>query len=105
MRLGFNRNYANYTKHLINEIKNGRFKSKVQEWIHCPEGIPYCTNNWASESAKIACDAGYDGVDVNPDLGEEYYDRAKDVIDEQYAKAGVRMSAVLNWALSSDLLL
>jgi hypothetical protein len=60
-----------------------------------------CPDRWARESARLACDYAYtlpDGshVDNGFELGSEYYERSKQVVDMQLLKAGVRLSAILN---------
>jgi hypothetical protein len=66
--------------------------------------------DWANEAHKIALASVYDEKYLSKkvkndagvskvDLGEDYYNAEKGVVDEQLAKAGVRLARVLNEAL------
>jgi len=86
---------------------NGDWGWQVPAWRRCSDGAAFasfasCPDEWADESAHLACDYAYveaDGktpISNNFDLGRDYYDRNIEVVQIQLAKAGVRMANVLN---------
>jgi hypothetical protein len=62
-------------------------------------------SDWATESHGLAVSHAYahpngSPVLANENLGTDYYDDGIDVVNEQLSKAGVRLAAILNHALS-----
>jgi hypothetical protein len=76
---------------------NGEITSKLAKaWS---KGSPA---EWANDSLRIAKEIAYADVPVDgdpPKLSDEYIARAGPVVDEQIAKAGIRLAAILNEAL------
>jgi len=93
-----------YADFLTKELE-GKYKSHVGEWEK--ESIPESFAVWASETAKLACDYAYTDskgrhIQRGFSLGQEYFDRVAPVIDEQLAKAGVRLARLLDSLLDND---
>jgi len=62
-------------------------------------------SDWATESHGLAVSYAYahpngTAVVANENLGTDYYDDGIEIVNEQLSKAGVRLAAVLNRALS-----
>jgi len=84
---------------------NGDWKQNATQWRQCSRKTPYsaCPDDWANESAELACNHAYVGADGhtriqnNFNLDRDYYDRNIDVVLGQLAKSGVRMANVLNF--------
>jgi hypothetical protein len=92
-----------YVNWFIKQI-NGPWKNDAATWRQCPNPAPdnACSSDWASESIGLACTNAYvesDGKRHVPDgfrLADPYYNRNIPVIEEQLARAGVRLANVLN---------
>lgn len=95
-------NYSLFRDHLWNRIDSshggGDLLPKVSQWTTC---IHDCENEWAGEAAKNNCDFVY--VDDNGnkvtdgfDLGEVYYQRSIEKIEELLIEGGVRLGYLLN---------
>ena len=54
--------------------------------------------DWAVESHRLAHDVAYDYPD-DRNLGTDYYNKALSVVDDQLARAGIRLAKVLNDSL------
>jgi len=88
---------------LIRRI-NGEWAPLAAKWKKCTGSIPFssCPDQWADESAVLACDNAYVGADGKTPikngftLGIDYYDRNVETVMLQLAKSGVRMANVLN---------
>jgi hypothetical protein len=88
-------------------LSTGPWAANATQWAKCSTGGAVCPDDWASESIVLACTHSY--VDENGDkikngfnLGDPYYQFNKDVIDEQLAKAGVRLASMLNSLLGQS---
>jgi len=97
-------NFTAYRYALLRRIRVGRWSSPARnEWLRCARDAEFghCSDQWARESARIACDYAYtapDGVSRIGSgfrLGVSYYERAIGVIERQVAKAAVRLANVL----------
>jgi len=94
---------ANYTSWLVKQLK-GPWQPQVNGWMSCrvPGSYSACSPEWASESIKLACSHSYVDVDGKThlktgfDLGGPYLARVWPVIEQQIAKAGIRMANVIN---------
>ncbi len=92
------------------QLKMGQFRSEAGTWKRCANvrGNAYgaCSDEWANESALLACEYAYNGADgktklaVGFALDQRYFDRVIPVIEKQIAKAAVRLANVLNQILS-----
>jgi len=73
------------------------WKSKISDWQRCgrTKSLP-CPEEWAQESAVLACRYCYDGAVNNTQLTEAYYKRSLPIIEEQIVKGGVRLAATIN---------
>jgi hypothetical protein len=77
------------------------YAERLNAWLHAqPEGAfqDGSVVDWAMESHRIAKDHVY-VLPVDRKLGEEYYRASVPVVDQQLAKAGVRLAKLLNDAL------
>jgi len=102
---------AKYVNYLVDKIRTD-WKSLAAVWESCnattADSIIYsCPNEWAQESAKLACEYSYTDQNGNVipngfNLQTPYFDFVKDIVDMQLAKGGVRLAATLNkiWAKS-----
>ena len=66
-----------------------------------PPGLLLATQEWSDESASLACTHAYTDNNGNViksgfDLGEDYYQFAWPVAEQQLAKASVRLAGLLN---------
>jgi len=93
-----------YVNYLVDKIRTD-WKSLAATWQNCnstdDSTVYSCPNEWANESAKLACEYAYtdqNGKEIPNGfkLGAPYYDFVKDIVDEQLAKGGVRLAATLN---------
>jgi len=92
-----------WQSYLLTQLK-GVWSSKIAGWQQCQTPAPAsaCATDWAPESVQLACKYSYvesDGkrhVPQNFRLADPYYNRNFPVIEEQVAKAGVRLANVLN---------
>ncbi|KAF4668812.1 hypothetical protein FOL47_002860 [Perkinsus chesapeaki] len=89
--------------------KGGRYASDVEEWIEDCEkyGLDACIDKWVDETAKAACDYSYKHVNGsavrdNDYLPMDYYNGRIEVAKEQLAKAGVRLTWLLNNVTASS---
>eukprot|EP01006_Ploeotia_vitrea_P033625 TRINITY_DN65595_c2_g1_i1.p1 TRINITY_DN65595_c2_g1~~TRINITY_DN65595_c2_g1_i1.p1 ORF type:complete len:646 (-),score=322.72 TRINITY_DN65595_c2_g1_i1:280-2139(-) len=106
----FGNSESAYGDFLYKQI-TGPWASQAAEWAKCSDGSAAssdaCPDEWANESAKLACTNAYtdskgDHVPNNFTLGSDYYNFNKDIIDQQLAKAAVRMASTLNKVWSGD---
>ena len=77
------------------------YAERLNAWLHAqPEGAfqDGSVVDWAMESHRIAKDHVY-VLPVDRKLGEDYYRANVPVVDQQLAKAGVRLAKLLNDAL------
>jgi len=91
----------------LQQALNTTYKNKIASWMKCSNGNASCPDEWASETVLYACSNAYvdqDGNDIESgfSLGDDYYNFNIDLIDEQLAKAGVRLANVLNNVLDSS---
>jgi len=98
----------NYVNYILDQI-DGPWLKMSQEWALCnstsdnvDQTQPLtCPNEWANESAYLACKYAYtdqDGAKIKDgfDLGDDYYQFVKDIVDQQLAKGGIRLASTLN---------
>ncbi|EER20698.1 Nuclease PA3, putative [Perkinsus marinus ATCC 50983] len=83
--------------------KGGRYAGDVDDWVEDCEKYGYdaCIEKWVDETAKAACEYSYkhmNGSRVvdNDYLPMKYYDGRIEVAKEQLAKAGIRLTWLLN---------
>jgi len=102
----FGGSLSNYVNYIISQIE-GNWTEEAKEWTMCNSTLDYddqpldCPNEWANESADIACKYAY--TDQNGDkiangfnLSKDYYEFVKNVVDQQLAKGGLRLASTLN---------
>lgn len=86
---------------LMNKLKN-EWKPLVPIWMSCPDSsFAVCSTKWTVDSLDKACKNGYVDVDGSRmqsgfTVGMPYYAHNMPVIEEQVAKGGVRLAAILN---------
>jgi hypothetical protein len=105
VQFSFGGSLPTYVAYIISQI-DGPWAEMAKEWATCNttdgEDQPLtCPNGWASDSANLACKYAY--TDENGDiiqndfnLGSDYYEFTKDIVDMQLAKGGVRLATTLN---------
>jgi len=103
----FGNNQDKYVDYLVAQI-NGQWKNDAPGWLKCPKNEYPCPAEWASESAKLACDYAYTDqngkkIAKNFVLAQPYYENVKDVVDLQLAKGGYRLAETLNQKHKIDL--
>ncbi|KAF4668808.1 hypothetical protein FOL47_002856 [Perkinsus chesapeaki] len=98
--------YWAITEEAVSEelAEGGRYASDVQAWIEDCEkyGLDACIDTWLDETAKAACDYSYKHVNGsavrnNDYLPMEYYESRIEVVKEQLAKGGVRLTWLLDY--------
>eukprot|EP01101_Sappina_pedata_P011844 TRINITY_DN8028_c0_g1_i1.p1 TRINITY_DN8028_c0_g1~~TRINITY_DN8028_c0_g1_i1.p1 ORF type:complete len:295 (-),score=44.13 TRINITY_DN8028_c0_g1_i1:94-978(-) len=97
---------ADYIQFILAQIKT-TWSSKRYIWTKCISGEFPCPEEWANESARLACKNAYVDTDGEPlksgfVLGDEYYQQNKDVIDLRIAQAAIRLAKALNNAFSRE---
>ncbi len=98
-----------YADDLLSRVTDGMYSADVTDWLTCDSSrnkqSSICSDEWASESSKLACTYAYvleDGhthIHNNYVLNDEWYQRNLPVVEQQIAKAGVRLAALLNTIL------
>eukprot|EP01101_Sappina_pedata_P012258 TRINITY_DN838_c1_g1_i1.p1 TRINITY_DN838_c1_g1~~TRINITY_DN838_c1_g1_i1.p1 ORF type:complete len:364 (-),score=110.49 TRINITY_DN838_c1_g1_i1:92-1183(-) len=96
----FGGSQESYTSYLVSKIR-GEWADLKKEWIKCPNDEFPCPEVWAQESAHLTCSNVYiyeNGTHIESgfELGEEYYQWNRDVVDMQLARGGSRLAAALN---------
>ena len=99
----FNSTEDAYGDALVHRIVNGDFAVNATRWAACSDKFTSvnCPNLWAQESAALSCSYAY--MEANGQtkirndfaLSGDYYDRNGPLIEEQLAKGGVRLAAML----------
>lgn len=90
-----------YVTYLLKQIA-GPWAANATEWASCTTpGSSTCVNEWANESAGLACTKAYvdqTGAHIASDfsLGSAYYKFTLPVVEMQLAKGGVRLANLLN---------
>ncbi|EER20695.1 Nuclease PA3, putative [Perkinsus marinus ATCC 50983] len=89
--------------------KGGKYADEIDDWIEDCEkyGLDVCVDSWLSESSKTACDYSYRHVNgsliVDHDfLPMDYYNNRIEVVKEQLAKGGVRLTWLLNTVFAAQ---
>lgn len=107
MNQSFGGDQESYGDFLTAAVQSGgNFSSNATSWTQCSSGAWLCPDEWATDTAGLACSHAYtesDGTVVPNyfDLGDTYFEWTYRVVDEQLAKAGVRMAYTLNKLLGS----
>jgi len=96
-----------YTAYLLGQVQ-GPWADMALQWSACEGDALECSDDWATETAGIACTHAYkdqngDIIPDNFDLGDDYYNFNSGVVDQQLAKAAVRLSATLQRVFQSSL--
>lgn len=110
MRNDFNNDQNTYGQYLLQQIQSGTYSSSAQKWASCAggDGNNYaCPQEWANESAGLACKYAYTDASGNhitdgEDLQDDYYNFAVPIVDQQLARAGVRLAATLQRVFASN---
>jgi len=102
----FNGDQDQYTAWLLGEVQ-GDWAAQAAKWAQCANGDVICAEDWASETAALACSHAYKDQDGNViqdgfDLGDDYYNFNSGIVDQQLAKAGVRLAASLQRVFQSS---
>jgi len=102
----FNGDQDQYTAYLLGQVQ-GPWAAQAAKWAVCPSGEVVCADQWADETAALACSNAYkdqDGniIQDNFDLGDDYYNFNSGVVDQQLATAAVRLSATLQRVFASS---
>jgi len=110
----FDGSQTKYLDYLLGQL-NTTWKEMANEWSICNstatsdelETSFACPNEWAVESAKVACNYAY--VDQNGDhiangfaLAGPYFDFTKTTLDQQLSKGGIRLAATMNKMWGSE---
>ncbi|KAF4678398.1 hypothetical protein FOZ63_016433 [Perkinsus olseni] len=97
--------YWTITEKAVNDEleKGGRYAGDVDDWVgDCEEyGLDVCVDKWVDETAQAACAYSYKHVNGsrvrdNDYLPMAYYNGRIEVAKEQLAKAGIRLTWLLN---------
>ncbi len=109
----YNSNPEDLAKQLIKNIDERKFAYKdADSWIEDVDKQYGSVNSlghwvvpitWAGDSNSYNCQVVWPSYDANPqqDLSKQYYDNAIDIVEIALARAGYRIAAILNRALSS----
>ncbi|KAG8862315.1 hypothetical protein FRB96_001894 [Tulasnella sp. 330] len=89
---------TSWTSTIIKELKTGSYMSSVQGWQSCNDiqNASGCALTWAAEANQYVCSFVISSDPTDTELSGVYFDKAKPIIQEQIAKAGVRLAAWLN---------
>ncbi|KAF4689551.1 hypothetical protein FOZ60_001530 [Perkinsus olseni] len=89
--------------------KGGRYAGDVDDWVEDCEkyGLDVCVDKWVDETAQAACAYSYKHVNGsrvrdNDYLPMAYYNGRIEVAKEQLAKAGIRLTWLLNNVTASS---
>jgi hypothetical protein len=99
----FHGSQDSYVTWLIKQL-NGPWSSQAAQWRQCssPSQDNACSSDWASESIGLACTNAYveaDGkrhVATGFRLSDPYYTRNLPIVEQQLARAGIRLANVLD---------
>ncbi|PAN40483.1 hypothetical protein PAHAL_7G318600 [Panicum hallii] len=72
------------------------WSEEEREWEACSSRTKTCADKYAMESAELACDVAYAGVEQGSILGDDYFFSALPVVRKRIAQGGVRLAAILN---------
>jgi hypothetical protein len=72
------------------------------DWAECPDGALVCPDVIASETIKLACYWAYRNATPGTTLGDDYFLSRLPIVNQQLAKGGVRLAAVLNRIFSKS---
>jgi len=118
IQYSFGGSQSAYVNYIVSQIM-GPWQEEAKQWAACPssnfdnstveETQPLdCPNEWANDSAALACQYAYKDQSGNKilngfDLADPYYQYVKDIVDKQLAKGGIRLATTLNkiWPTSS----
>jgi len=105
MKDDFDNDQDEYTAWLLAQAQ-GAWANQSVTWAACPNGEVVCADDWANETAKLACSNAYKDsngniIKANYTLSDDYYNFNSGVVDQQLAKAGVRLSATLQRIFTS----
>ncbi|KAG8901467.1 hypothetical protein FRB99_005296, partial [Tulasnella sp. 403] len=100
-RLAGKDNVANlnaWTKKIVKELNSGLYTASLSSWISCVdlEGIQDCALKWSQDSNALICSYVMNPTPGPTDPLDDYYEGAAPIIQEQVAKGGVRLAALLN---------
>ncbi|KAG8901228.1 hypothetical protein FRB99_005469 [Tulasnella sp. 403] len=87
-----------WASNVTQELRGGRLAPFVPQWISCtnPNDAINCSLEWAKESNAFACSYIFVNRIEGKELARAYYQGAKPIVEEQIARAGVRLAAWLN---------
>ncbi|KAG8893343.1 hypothetical protein FRB99_001985 [Tulasnella sp. 403] len=87
-----------WTQKIVGEINNGIYASSLSSWVSCADvhGIQNCALQWSQDANAKLCAFVMNPVPGPDDDLETYYEGAAPIIQEQVAKGGVRLAALLN---------
>lgn len=93
---------------MLQRVTDGDYTNNVKQWLTCnSDSQLICSSDWADESSKLACSNAYvmsDGathIKNNYVLDDKWYYRNLPIVEQQIAKAGVRLAALLNTVFQS----
>ncbi|KAG9007701.1 hypothetical protein FRB90_009254 [Tulasnella sp. 427] len=92
-----------WTSTIVNEINGGAYKDLVLQWLSCTDinDAINCATQWAGESNGFVCSYVLATDPAGKELSGTYYQGAAPIIQEQIAKAGVRLAVWLNQIFGS----
>jgi len=102
----FGGSLTSYVSYIMSQL-TGPWSEMAKEWAICNSTLTdgsqplTCPNEWANESAYLACKYAYTDqtgakIQNNFNLGNDYYEFVKDIVDQQLAKGGIRLASTLN---------
>ncbi|KAG8888093.1 hypothetical protein FRB99_004159 [Tulasnella sp. 403] len=92
-------NLDKWTRKIVEEIEHGPYADSLPEWVSCTDvNKPLeCATRWVEDSNAHVCRFALNPVPKNDtELSSEYYAGAAPIIQQQIAKGGVRLAAMLN---------
>ncbi|CAM6097326.1 unnamed protein product [Calypogeia fissa] len=72
------------------------------DWAQCPDGALVCPDLIADESIILACKWAYRNATPGTTLQDDYFYSRLPIVNQQLAKGGVRLAAVLNRIFSTE---
>ncbi|KAJ1273222.1 hypothetical protein BS78_06G263000 [Paspalum vaginatum] len=99
--------YNNSQSTMIEAIElniSEEWSNEKRHWQRCHTWTRTCADEYATESAQLACQA-YEGVEQDSILEDDYFYAALPVVQKRIAQGGVRLAAILNKVFCGNKLL
>ncbi|KAI9207664.1 S1/P1 nuclease-domain-containing protein [Polychytrium aggregatum] len=98
----YGNSYTTFANALISKIQND-YASQTASWVACTDlSSNACPSAWAADSNSFDCSTVFNAEATSgDDLGGDYFNNVKSIVDLQLAKAGYRLAMWLNNVLGT----